>query len=109
MQNIYDEFLKLKRLIPSQVVQTKWEEDQKKVTIDKEVMDFLNDAHPVASAILIYMAVKVETNHVVEFTMQELMNATGLNRTTVRRALGFLTDYDYVIPLRKNPASLMMI
>lgn len=109
MSNHYDSHLLHRAFIPATVVQAEWKGDKKQIAIDKGVMDALNELQPISSALLIYLSVKLTSNHVVEFTMGELMNATGMNRTAIRRAVGYLMDADYLIPMRDSPASLMML
>lgn len=104
-----DKYLKRKGFIPSTLMQVSWEGDKKRVALDKTVMDYMNESYPVSAALLIYMAVKVRNNNTVHYTIDELMTATHKNRVTIKRALCFLIDSDYVIPVRNRPSSQMML
>lgn len=105
----YDKYFTRKGFIPSALMQVSWEGDKKRVTIDKMVMEYMGASYPEAASLIFYMAVKIRNNNTVSYTIEELAGAIKKNRTTVKRALRFLEDSHYVIPVRNRPASLMML
>lgn len=109
VNNIYDDHLIIQRLISSQVVECRQEGGRRHIAIDKDIAGPLSARNPQASALLLYLSISMGENNIAQFTMSEVMRAMGLNRTAIRGALGFLTDLDYVLPLRENPASIMML
>lgn len=105
----YDRYLKRKGFIPSALMQVDWEGDKKCITLDETVMEYMEEGQPDAFVLIIYLSTKVQTNSTVNYTIDELMTATSRNRVTIKRALRFLIDSDYLIPVRNRPASHMML